>query len=95
MSYGFDLGRLKSSSTGLSYVDSFTYSGGGASKTYTSPAFEFATGVKAFVMPSVNIGPETIPEFPSVSTSFSSSAKSLYVTVTGGNVSVTILVFVR
>ena len=95
MSYGFDLGRLKSTSTGASYVDSFSYSGGGDSKTYTSPAFEFATGVKAFIMPSVNIGPETVPQFPTVTTSFSNSSKSLYVTVSGGNVSVTILVFVR
>jgi len=95
MSYGFDLGRLKSTSTGLSYVDSFTYSGGGASKTYTSPAFEFATGVRTFVMPSINIGPETIPQFPTVSTSFSNATKSLSVSVSGGNISVTILVFVR
>jgi hypothetical protein len=95
MSYGFDLGRLKTSSTGMSYVDRFTHSGGTTSKSYVSPAFEFATGVVAFVMPGENIPATKVPAFPTVSASFSNLTKSISVAANGGNVSVSILVFVR
>lgn len=95
MTYGFDLGRMKSTSTGASYVDRFAYSSGTVTKTYTSPAFEFATGVTAFVLPGINIPASTIPVFPTVTTSLSTSGKSITVTASGGNIPSTILVFVR
>lgn len=95
MSYGLDLGRLKTSSTGMSYVDRFTYTSGTVSKEYSSPAFQYATDVKAFVLPGVDIPASTVPQFPTVNTSFDTSAKKLYVTASGGNVNCTILVFVR
>lgn len=95
MSYGFNLGRLRSDSTGMSYVDKFDYSGGTVTKTYTSPAFRFTTDVKAILLPTVNIPASTIPTFPTISTSFSVSDQSITVTASGGNVSSSILVFVR
>ena len=95
MTYGFDLGRLKTSSTGMSYVDKFDYSGGDVSKTYTSPAFEFATDVKAFISPGINIPANTIPVFPAITTSFNNANKTISVSASGGNVPSTILVFVR
>lgn len=95
MSYGFDLGYLKTSSTGMSYVDKFAHSGGTTDKTYSSPAFEFATDVKCFVMPAENIPANKIPVFPEVTPTFSTANKTVSVHVNGGNVSVSILVFVR
>jgi hypothetical protein len=95
MSYGFDLGRLKSDSTGMSYVDKFDYSSGTVNKSYSSPAFEFATDVQAIVMPGVNVPANTIPVFPTVSTSFSNANKTISVSASGGNIQSTILVFVR
>jgi len=95
MSYGFDLGYLKTSSTGMSYVDKFTHSGGTTSNTYSSPAFEFATDVKSFVMPAENIPPNRVPVFPTITTSLSTASKTISVQVIGGNVVVSVLVFVR
>jgi hypothetical protein len=95
MSYGFDLGRLKTTSTGLSYVDSFAYGGGTVGKSYQAPAFEFATDVRAFVLPGVNIPANQVPVFPSVVTSLNQATKTIAVTASGGNVQSTILVFVR
>jgi hypothetical protein len=95
VSYGFDLGRLKTSSTGASYVDNFTYSGGTVEKSYQAPAFEFATEVRAFVLPGVNIPANQVPEFPSVATNLNTTNKTISVTASGGNVRSTILVFVR
>lgn len=95
MSYGLDLGYLKTSSMGMSYVDSFTYSGGGLNKTYESPSFEFATSASCVIMPAENVPPNKIPAFPSVSAAVNNAEKKIAVRVTGGNVSVNILVFVR
>lgn len=95
MSYGFDLGRIKSSSTGASYVDQFAHSGGTTNKSYTSPAFAFATDVKAVVTPGVNVPASTIPSFPTVTTSLNTATKTISVSASGGNIQVTILVFVR
>jgi hypothetical protein len=95
MSFGFDLGRLKSTSTGLSYVDSFAYGSGTVSKSYQAPAFEFATDVQAFILPGVNIPASQVPAFPSVVASLNPSTKTIVVSASGGNVQSTILVFVR
>lgn len=95
MSYGFDLGRLKTSSTGASYVDNFQYAGGSVTKTYTAPAFEFATDVKAFILPGYNIPANQVPVFPTVSTYVNTGTKTITVTASGGTVPSTILVFVR
>ncbi|MFN6304339.1 MAG: hypothetical protein ACK42H_19305 [Planctomycetota bacterium] len=95
MTYGFDLGRLKNTSTGMSYVDFFYYTTGTVNKTYDSPAFAFATDVKHFIMPAEDIPADKIPVFPTVSTSLSTANKRITLSVTGGNVNVNILVFVR
>jgi len=95
MSYGFDLGRLKSSSTGMSYIDRIDYGGGNFSQEYTSPAFEFATGVKAFVTPGENVPATKVPTFPTVTTTLDKANKKITVAATGGNVRCNILVFVR
>lgn len=95
MSFGFDLGRLKSSSTGASYVDSFAYNGSPVTKTYTAPAFEFATEVRTFILPGVNIPASQVPSFPTVTTSLNPGTRTIQVSASGGNVQSTILVFVR
>ncbi len=95
MSYGFDLGRLKSTSTGASFVDSFSYSSGTVTKSYTAPAFQFATDVKAFILPGINIPANQVPTFPTITTSLNTSTRTIDVTASGGNVPSTILVFVR
>lgn len=95
MSYGFDLGRLKTSSTGASYVDSFAYTSGTVTKSYTAPAFEFATDVKAFILPGYNIPANQVPVFPTISATLNTGSKTIDVVASGGNVQSTILVFVR
>jgi hypothetical protein len=95
MSYGFDFGRLKSSSTGLSYVADFYYTGNYASQSYQSPAFEFATDVRFFIMPAEDVPADRVPVFPTVSANLSTANKTITVTASGGNVSLYILVFVR
>lgn len=95
MSFGFDFGRLRSDSTGLSFVDRFDYFGGTVTRTYDSPAFEFATAAQAIILPQVNIAASTIPAFPSITASLSTANKRITVTATGGNVQSSILVFVR
>ena len=95
MSYGFDLGRLRTDSTGLSYVDQFNYTGGTISQVYQSEAFEFATDAQAILLPQANTPASTIPVFPSISVSLSTTLKQITVTASGGNVVSTILVFVK
>lgn len=95
MSYGFDLGRFKSTSTGLSFVSSFSYAGAQMTQSYQAAAFEFATEVRAFFLPNANIPAESIPAFPSISTSLNNATKTISVTTGAGNVPATILVFVR
>lgn len=95
MSYGFDLGRLNSNSTGASYVDSFDYHGGSVEKSYSATAYEFATSVDTFILPAVNIPASQIPVFPTINTTINKDQKNIVVSVNGGNVSSTILVFVR
>lgn len=95
MSVGYDLGYLKSSSTGLSYIDRFAHSSGTTTKSYSSDAFSLASEVKVFVSPTQNIPASTIPTYPTISTSLNQATKSVSVTASGGNVSVNILVFVR
>lgn len=95
MTYGFDFGQLKSSSTGLSYVDEFYYTGNAASTTYISPAFQFATEVKCFILPAEDIPADKVPTFPSVTPTLSTATKTISVVASGGNVNLYILVFVR
>jgi len=95
MSVGFDLGYLKSSSTGLSYVNQFGHGGGTTNQSYTSEAFKLANAVAVFVSPAQNIPANVVPSFPSISTSLDTANGIVYVTASGGNVSVNILVFVR
>lgn len=95
MSYGVELGNLRSTSTGLSFVGSFDYTGGNSSIYYIAEAFEFATGAEAIVLPQVNIPANYIPQFPTVSVSVSNANKRVSVTANGGNVSSKILVFVK
>ncbi len=95
MSYGFDLGRLKSSSTGVSYIDRIDYGGGVVTQEYTSPAFEFATQAKAFVMPAANVAANVVPQFPVVTTTLDTANRKITVSASNGNVRCNILVFVR
>jgi hypothetical protein len=95
MSVGYDLGNLKSSSTGLSYIDRFSHTSGTTSRSYSSAAFEVANSVEVFVSPAQNIPASTVPTFPTISTSLNKAGRSVSVTASGGNVSVIILVFVR
>jgi hypothetical protein len=55
LSIGFDIGRLKSGSTGLSFVAEFSYSGGTVTNEYTSEAFAYATGAQAILLPQVKL----------------------------------------
>jgi hypothetical protein len=95
MSYGFDLGRLRTDSTGLSYVDRFTYTGGTINRVYSSEAFEFATGAQSIILPQSNTAANTIPIFPTITTSLSVANKQITVIASGGNVVSDVLVFVR
>lgn len=95
MSFGFDLGYLKSSSTGLSYVNRFGHFNGTTTQTYTSEAFKLASEVAVYVSPAQNIPASTVPSFPTISKSLDTVNGTLSITASGGNVSVVILVFVR
>lgn len=96
MSYGFNLGKLNSGSTGLSYVSSFTYTAGtSVTKEFTAEAFAFATGAQAILLPQVGVPASTVPKFPVIKSTLSTTNKKITVTVSGGNVSSTILVFVK
>lgn len=95
MSIGFDLGRLKSTSTGLSYIDRIDYTGGSVSQEYTSPAFEFATGARTFVTPGENVPATKVPTFPTVTATVDTANRKITVSASGGNVRCNILVFVR
>jgi hypothetical protein len=95
MSVGFDLGYLKSSSTGLSYINQFSHLSGTTNRSYSSEAFKLANAVAAYVSPAQNIPASTIPSFPTISTSLNKTTGVVGVTATGGNVSVNILVFIR
>lgn len=94
MAYGFDLGRLKSSSVGMSYVDRIAHSGETSTSTKTSTAFSYAKAVRTFTTPAQNVPSNIVPAYPTVSTSLDRSNGVLTVTVTGGNVSVNVLIFV-
>lgn len=95
MTFGFDLGRLKSSSTGMSYIDRIDYGGGTMTQEYVSPAFEFATDAKVFVTPAINIPPSVVPAFPTITTTVDTSLRKITVSASGGNVRCNLLVFVR
>jgi hypothetical protein len=95
MNYGFDLGRLRSNSVGLSFVDRFLYSGGTENKIYESEAFEFATAAEAILLPQVDVPASTIPVYPTVSVALQVANKRIVVMATGGNVVSNILIFVR
>lgn len=94
MAYGFDLGRLKSSSVGMSYVDRIAHNGGTSTSTKTSTAFSYAKAVRTFTTPAQNVPSNIVPAYPSVSTTLDRSNGVLTVTVSGGNVSVNVLIFV-
>ena len=94
MSFGFDLGRLKSDSIGMSYVDRFVHTGGSTQKVYTSEAYAFATKAEVVLTPGIDIPASTIPEFPAITKVIDQSDKKITITVNGGNVSLTLLVFV-
>jgi hypothetical protein len=95
LSIGFDIGRLKSGSTGLSFVAEFSYSGGTVTNEYTSEAFAYATGAQAILLPQVNIPASTIPTFPTITATLNTTNRKITVTAAGGNVTSTILVFVK
>lgn len=96
MSYGFDLGNLRSDAIGLSYVGKFTYApGDSTAKDFVSDALAFATDTEVMVAPQVGISASTVPQFPSISATLSTADKRIRVTASGGNVKSTILVFVR
>lgn len=94
MSYGFDLGRLRSDSIGMSFVDRFVHSGGTTVKAYTSEAYAYATRVEVVMTPGVDIPASTVPVFPTISKQVSRSARTLSVTASGGNITLTLLIFV-
>jgi len=95
MTYGFNLGKLNSDSIGLSYVSQFEYLGGSIVQTYTSEAFAFASGVEAILLPQTDVPANIIPIFPSIYTSLDTNNKVIAVGVSGGNISSTILVFIK
>jgi hypothetical protein len=94
MSFGFDLGRLRSDSTGLSYVSRFAHSGGNNNVVYTSEAFAFATRAQAILLPQVDVPASVVLQFPTVVVTLNTSLKRIAVSVSGGNVAANILVFV-
>lgn len=95
MSVGFDLGSLRSDSTGLSYINQFSHFSGTTNQSYASEAFKLANEVAVYVSPTQNIPASTVPSFPAISTSLNKTSGLVGVTATGGNVSVNILVFIR
>lgn len=94
MAYGFDLGRLKSSSIGVSYVDRIAHNGGTNTRTKQSTAFSYATAVRTFTTPAQNVASNIVPVYPTVTTTLDRSNGIITVTVSGGNVSVNVLIFV-
>jgi hypothetical protein len=95
MSFGFDFGRLRSDSTGLSFVGRVDYTGAPLSTTFDSPAYEYATAAQALLLPTVNIPAATIPVYPSVTATLNQTVGRITVSATAGNTPATILVFVR
>lgn len=93
MSYGFEFGRLRSDSVATSFLDSFDHTSGTTNKTYTDDVYGYATGVVCYVNPAYNVTAQTIPEYPTASGYISGNIVS--VTVTGGNVPVKVLVFIK
>ena len=94
MAYGFDLGKLKSSSIGMSYVDRIWHTGGTSYSSRSSSAFSYANSVRTFVTPAADNPYTVIASYPSVSTSLDRNSGTVSVTVSGGNVAVNVLIFV-
>lgn len=93
MAYGFDLGRLKSASIGASFLDRVLHTGGTTVKSYSSEALGFAKSIQYFVTPGVNVPATTVPSYPSVVANLSGGIAS--VTISGGNISVYVVLLVR
>jgi len=95
VSFGFNLGTINSASTGLSYVSEFTYSGGYTIVEYTAPAFAYVTEVRVALLPARDMPANVVTQFPEVSTAFSTDTKTISATLSGGNTTMVVLVFVR
>lgn len=95
MNFGFDFGRLRSDSTGLSFVAQFPYTGQPETVIFESPAYEYATAAQALLLPTTNVTASTIPVYPSVVAALNQAAGRITVSATAGNTPATILVFVR
>lgn len=92
MSFGHILGRLNSSSTGLSYLDQFDVSAGASSTTYySSSTLNFATRLVVFYAPISVPSATVVPAYPSVGTSLGGGSAVVY--LSGGNTDVRVLVF--
>ena len=78
----------------MSYVDRIPHNGGTSTTIKTSTAFAYAKAVRTFTTPAQNIPSNIVPSYPSVSTALDRSNGVLTVTVSGGNVSVNVLIFV-
>ena len=95
MSFGFDFGRLRSDSTGLSFVARFPYTGQPETVIFDSPAYEYATAAQAILLPEVNTPANVVPQYPVITATLSQVQGRITVTATAGNIVATILVFVR
>lgn len=95
MSYGFSLGKITSESYGLSYIDKINYAGSALTVYYSSPSMRYARKIEAIVLPQINIPATMVPSFPSVAAYISQSSATASVSISGGNVPSTILIFVR
>lgn len=93
--YGIILPNYNSTNQGYSYLDRIYYTGTTRTVYYTAPTIEFAKVVLGYISPAINIPATTIPQFPTVTHSINVATKTITVTITGGNISSYILLFVR
>lgn len=91
MTYGLDLGKLRLDGTGSSYIDFVPHSGGSTIKAYTSEAIGLATYFTYFICPAQNIGSTTVAIYPSVA--ISRAGSTITVTISGGDATVNVLIF--
>jgi hypothetical protein len=95
MSFGFDFGRLRSDSTGLSFVGQIAHVGNVETAIFDSPAYEYATAAQSIILPSTNTPANVVPQYPIVTTTLNQQAGRLTVNISASNIVATILVFVR
>lgn len=95
MSFGFDFGRLRSDSTGLSFVGQIAHVGNAETAIFESPAYEYATAAQSITLPGTNVPANVVPQYPIVTTSLSQQTGRITVSISASNIVANILVFVR